>query len=127
MTRRSGSAGLPSQRQRRVGELIRGALSEALARSEFRDPVLNEVRFTVTEVRPAPDLRSARVYVMPLGGEREGEALDALQRAAGYLRGEVNRRVHLKFSPSLSFEIDRSFENAERIDRLLDAGSASDE
>ena len=118
---------MPSQRQRRVGELIRGALSEALARGEFRDPVLSEVRFTVTEVRPAPDLRSARVYVMPLAGERESEALEALQRAAGYLRGEVNRRVRLKFSPSLSFEIDRSFEHVQRIDRLLDAGSHSDE
>ena len=127
MTRRSGSAGEPSQRQRRVGELVREALSESLARGEFRDPVLNEVRLTVTEVRPAPDLRSARVYVMPLGGGREGEALDALQRAAGYLRGEVNRRVRLKFSPSLSFEIDRSFENVQRIDRLLDPGRRSHE
>ncbi len=127
MTRRSGRAGAPSQRQRRVGELIRGALSEALARGEFRDPVLSDVRFTVTEVRPAPDLRSAKVYVMPLGGEREAEALDALQRAAGYLRGEVNRRVQLKFSPSLSFEIDRSFEDVERIERLLDVGGGSDE
>ena len=127
MTRRSGRAGAPSQRQRRVGELIRGALSEALARGEFRDPILSDVRFTVTEVRPAPDLRSARVFVMPLGGERESEALDALQRAAGYLRSEVNRRVRLKFSPSLSFEIDRSFEHVQQIDRLLDADGGSDE
>ena len=127
MTRRSGSAGAPSQRQRRVGELIREALSESLARSQFRDPVLSEVRLTVTEVRPAPDLRSAKVYVMPLGGERAAEAVEALQRAAGYLRGEVNRRVRLKFSPTLRFELDRSFENVERIDRLLDAGGGSDD
>ena len=126
MTRRS-SAAAPSQRQRRVGELIREALSESLARAQFRDPVLSEVRLTVTEVRPAPDLRSAKVYVMPLGGERAGEAIDALQRAAGYLRGEVNRRVRLKFSPTLRFELDSSFENAARIDRLLDAGDASDD
>ena len=127
MTRRSGRAGAPSQRQRRVGELIREALSESLARGEFRDPVLNEVRFTVTEVRPAPDLRSAKAYVMPLGGEREGEAIDALRRASGYLRGEVNRRVRLKFSPSLSFEIDHSFEQVQQIDRLLDTDSGSDD
>ena len=127
MARRSGKAGEPSQRQRRVGELIRGALSEALARGEFRDPVLNEMRFTVTEVRPAPDLRSAKVYVMPLGGERTGEAVDALQHAAGYLRGEVNRRVRLKFSPMLHFELDRSFENAERIDGLLGAKVSADD
>ena len=127
MTRGSGNAGLPSQRQRRVGELIRQALSESLARAQFRDPVLSEMRLTVTEVRPAPDLRSATVYVMPLGGERSAEAIDALQRAAGYLRGEVNRRVGLRFSPALRFELDRSFENVERIDRLLDANGEFDD
>ena len=126
MTRRSGSTGAPSQRQRRVGELIREALSESLARSQFRDPVLSDVRVTVTEVRPAPDLRSAKVYVMPLGGERAAEAIDALQRAAGYLRGEVNRRVRLKFSPTLRFELDRSFETVERLDRLLDGNGEAD-
>ena len=118
---------MPSQRQRRVGELIRGALSESLARSQFRDPVLSEVRLTVTEVRPAPDLRSARVYVIPLGGERTAEVIDALQHAAGYLRGEVNRRVSLKFSPTLRFELDRSFENVERLDSLLETDGESDD
>ena len=122
---RKGS-GEPSQRQRRVGELIREALSETLARAAFRDPVLSEVRLTVTEVRPAPDLRSAKVYVMPLGGERADEAIDALQRAAGHLRGEVNRRVRLKFSPRLTFVLDRSFEHGQRIDGLLDRGGRSD-
>ena len=88
--------------------------------------MLNEVRLTVTEVRPAPDLRSARVYVMPLGGERAEEAVDALQRAAAHLRGEVNRRVRLKFSPALTFELDRSFEQVERIDSLLGGGGSAD-
>ena len=127
MTRRSGGAGAPSQRQRRVGELIREALSESLSRGQFRDPVLNELRLTVTEVRPSPDLRSAKVYVMPLGGERAEEAIDALRRAATHLRGEVNRRVRLKFSPSLSFELDRTFENVQRIESLLGAGSGADD
>ena len=127
MTRRSGSAGAPSKRQRRVGELIREALSESLARAQFRDPVLSDMRLTVTEVRPAPDLRSAKVYVMPLGGDRAAETIDALQRAAGYLRGEVNRRVRLKFSPMLHFELDRSFENVAHIDRLLDTSGGSDD
>ena len=120
MARSSRSA--PSQRQRRVGELIRAALADALARGRLRDPVLSEVHLTVTEVRPAPDLRTARVYVMPLGGEREGEVLSALRRAAGHLRGEINRRVRLKFSPALSFELDRSFERGARIDRMLGMG-----
>ena len=127
MTRRSGSAGAPSKRQRRVGEIIRQALSESLARAQFRDPVLSDMRLTVTEVRPAPDLRSAKVYVMPLGGDRAAETIDALQRAAGYLRGEVNRRVRLKFSPTLRFELDRSFENVAHIDRLLGTSGGSDD
>ena len=127
MIRRSGSAGTPSQRQRRVGEIIREALSESLARGQFRDPILSEMHLTVTEVRPAPDLRSATVYVMPLGGEGKAEAIEALARAAGFLRGEVNRRVRLKFSPMLHFELDRSFENAERMDRLLDSGERADD
>ena len=122
---RKGS-GTPSQRQRRVGELIREALAESLARGGFRDPVLSAVRLTVTEVRLTPDLRTAKVYVMPLGGEREAEAVSALQRAAGYLRGEVNRRVRLKFSPALSFELDRSFAQVQQIDSLLGPGDRSD-
>ncbi len=125
MKRGSSTASTPSQRQRRVGELVREALSDALARGHFRDPLLSEARITVTEVRPAPDLRSAKVYVMPLGGERAAELIDALQHAAGYLRGEVNRRVKLKFSPALRFELDGSFEHVQRIDTLLGPGGRS--
>ena len=127
MRKRGGSSGAPSQRQRRVGELIREALSESLARGHFRDPVLSEVRLTVTEVVPTPDLRTARVYVIPLGGEQEAEAIDALQRAAGHLRGEVNRRVRLKFSPQLVFELDHSFARGQRIDSLLGDDDRSDD
>jgi len=125
MARGRNAAGEPSQRQRRVGELVREALAEALARGHFRDPLLDGARITVTEVRPAPDLRSARVYVMPLGGERAGDLIDALQRAAGYLRGEVNRRIALKFSPALRFELDGSFDRAQRIEALLDTDDGS--
>ncbi len=125
MARGRNAAGEPSQRQRRVGELVREVLAEALARGHFRDPLLDGARITVTEVRPAPDLRSARVYVMPLGGERAGDLIDALQRAAGYLRGEVNRRIALKFSPALRFELDGSFDRAQRIEALLDTDDGS--
>lgn len=125
MARGRNAAGEPRQRQRRVGEIVREALAEALARGHFRDPLLDGARITVTEVRPAPDLRSARVYVMPLGGERAGDLIDALQRAAGYLRGEVNRRVALKFSPALRFELDGSFDRVQRIETLLDTGDGS--
>ena len=122
MVRKSGGSGELSQRQRRVGELLRGALSESLSRGNFRDPQLASARVTVTEVRPNPDLRSARVYVIPLGGgQKETEILDALQRAAGYLRHEVNSRVKLKFSPALKFELDHSFDEAQRINSLLNS------
>ena len=122
---RRRSAGAPSQRQRRVGELVREALSDAFARGRFRDPLLRDLHVTVTEVRPSPDLRSARVYVMPLGGAHADELVEALERAAGHLRSEVNRRVSLKFSPALAFELDPSFGEARRIEQLLrgDAGS----
>ncbi len=121
----SGGRG-PSQRQLRVGELLREALSEVLARGHFRDPMLDDGHITVTEVRAAPDLRSARVFVMPLGGEAAEEKLEALRRAGPYLRGEVNRRVRLKYSPVLHFELDQTFDEVGRIDRLL-APDTSDE
>lgn len=116
----------PSQRQLRVGEVLREALIEALARAHFRDPLLAEAHITVTEVRPSPDLRHAKVYVMPLGGEDSEVLVEALRRAAPYLRSEVNRRVRLKYSPALQFELDRSFDEADRIDALLGCGPDND-
>jgi ribosome-binding factor A len=116
----------PSQRQLRVGEVLREALIEALARAHFRDPLLAEAHITVSEVRPSPDLRHAKVYVMPLGGENAEALVAALRRAAPYLRAEVNRRVRLKYSPALDFELDSSFDQAHRIDELLDGGPSDD-
>ncbi len=120
MTRRTNRAGSgPSQRQLKVGELLRGALVEALARGHLRDPVLQGVAITVTEVRMSPDLRHARAYIMPLGGTHSSEVIAALNRAAGYLRHEVDRRVELRMSPELRFELDETFEEAARIEALL--------
>lgn len=120
MTRHNKRAGSgPSQRQLKVGELLRGALVEALTRGHLRDPALQDVAITVTELRMSPDLRHARVYIMPLGGGHAGEVLAALNRAAGYLRHEVDRRVDLRVSPELRFELDESFEEAARIEALL--------
>ena len=106
----------PSQRQLRVGELLREALTDTFARAPIRDPALSGTPITVTEVRPSPDLKQARIFVMPLGGG-DGEAIvEALGRAAPYLRSEVARRVKLKFAPALTFELDRSFEESHHID-----------
>ena len=108
-----------SQRQLRVGELVRHALSDILGRGEVQDPALSGAVVTVPEVRMSPDLKLATVYVMPLGG-RNGEAVvAALGRNARFLRGEVARRVALRFSPELRFRLDRSFEEASRLDALL--------
>jgi len=109
----------PSQRQLRVGEELRHALSRLLQRGELRDPALQGVAVTVTEVRMSPDLKSATAYVMPLGGEHRAEVIAGLTRSAGYLRGQVAREVPLRFTPTLSFAVDTSFDHASRINELL--------
>src|SRR5688572_33337138 len=93
--------GEPSQRALRVGELIRHAMSDMLTRGDVHDPVLEGHLITVPEVRMAPDLRMATVYVMPLGGRDIKEVIDALERNKRFLRGEIAHRVNLKFAPEL--------------------------
>jgi len=117
MTRDRAKA--PSQRQLRVGEELRHALAQLLMRGVLRDPDLDGVPITVTEVRASPDLKNATAYVMPLGGGEEAPILKALTRAAPFLRGRLAREVTLKFTPALTFEIDESFAEAERIEALL--------
>ena len=120
MTRKRESArSAPSQRQLRVGELIRHALAEMLIRGEVHDPVLEGHMITVPEVRMSPDLRLATIYVMPLGGRDQAEVSEALDRNKKFLRGEVARAVNLKFAPEIRFHIDERFEEAERIEKLL--------
>lgn len=109
----------PSQRQLRVGEELRHALAEIFERDSLRDPDLQGRTITVTEVRASPDLKNVMVYVMPLGGESIDEVVAALRRASSYLRGEMARRLRLRNTPRLSFEADRSFEQASHIDELL--------
>ena len=111
----------PSQRQLRVGEEIRHALSTILLRGDLHDPDLADASITVSEVRVSPDLKHATAFIMPLGGDHKVEALAGLRRAAPFLRGQVARAVRLKFAPSLRFEVDDRFDRAQRIDALLDA------
>ena len=116
---RDSSSSGPSQRQLRVGELIRHALAEMLSRGEIHDPVIEGHMITVPEVRMTADLRLATVYVMPLGGKDEQEVVAALERNKKFLRGEIARRVNLKFAPEIRFRIDERFDEAERIEKLL--------
>ncbi|WP_425407158.1 30S ribosome-binding factor RbfA [Hwanghaeella sp.] len=109
----------PSQRQLRVGEELRHALSEVFQREGFRDPALQGVILTVTEVRPSPDLRNATVFISPLGGGDIKAILAGLRRASHFLRGEVARRIHLKYMPDFSFKADTSFDEAAKIDAAL--------
>jgi ribosome-binding factor A len=115
--RLSGSGS--SQRQLRAGELVRHALAEILARGEIHDPVIETHLITVPEVRMTGDLRLATIYVMPLGGRDEAKVVAALERHKRYLRGEIARRVNLKFAPDIRFRIDERFEEAARIEKLL--------
>ena len=117
MTRRDRAG--PSQRQLRVAELLRHAMAGILAREEMRDADLAGVSVTVTGVDMSPDLRNATVYVMPLGGADGDVILRALRRRAPYLRGRMAKQITLKYSPRLMFEVDTSFDEANRIEALL--------
>jgi ribosome-binding factor A len=116
---RDSSALGGSQRQLRVGELVRHAVAELLSRGEVHDPVIEGHLITVPEVRMTADLRLATVYVMPLAGRDTDQVLAAFERNKKFLRGEIAHRVNLKFAPDIRFRIDERFAEAERIDRLL--------
>lgn len=109
----------PSQRQLRVGELVRHALAEILQRGEIHDPAFDSTVVTVPEVRMTPDLKLATAFVMPLGGKGGEEIVAAFERNKRYLRGEIARRVALRYAPDLAFRLDTSFAEADRIDALL--------
>lgn len=134
----------PSQRQLRVGELIRHALSDILARGDSRDPVLASTIVTISEVRMTPDLRRAMIFVAPLSigtatlapknrGPRKGAPapdtatalIEALTRAKAFLRGELARKIELRHMPDLSFVQDTSFDYADSVDRMLRSRTVS--
>lgn len=117
--RRSEKTTGPSQRQLRVGELIRHALAEMLARGDIHDDVLASHVVTIPEVRMSPDLRLASIYVMPLGGKDVKPVLAALERNKKYIRGEIAHEVNLKFAPDIRFMADETFDEALRIDQIL--------
>lgn len=116
---RKSSAPGGSQRQLRVGEQVRHAIADILAQGIVHDADLEGHIITVPEVRMSPDLKLATVYVMPLGGRDTEIIIAALERNKKFLRGEVARRVNLKFAPDLRFRVDERFDEAERIEKLL--------
>src|ERR1700726_275639 len=116
---RNDQASGGSQRQLRGGELIRHELADMLTRGDIHDPVIERHMITVPEVRMTADLRLATIYVMPLGGRDAQEGIAAFDRHKRYVRGEIARRVNLKFAPEIRFRADERFEEAERIEKLL--------
>ena len=114
-----GHAKAPTQRQLRVGEEVRHMLAWIIGRGEINDPGLAGVVVTVTEVRISPDLRNATAYIMPLGGLNIPGVLEALNRAAPYLRRLLGHKIKLRRLPNLHFEADITFKEAAHIDGLL--------
>jgi len=115
----SDSRGGPTQRQLRVGEMLRHALAEILNRNEIRDPDLDGVSVTITQIKPSPDMRYATVYCEPLGGENAKAIIAALNKHKGFLRGEMGHRIAIKFTPELRFVEDESFAEALKIENIL--------
>lgn len=111
--------GIPSQRQYKVGEIIKKALVETFERVEIRDPALSGTSITISQVDVGPDLKLARVYIMPLGGRNQEEVLEGLERATTFLRKNVAERVSLKYTPRLVFKVDDAFDSSQHIDRLF--------
>lgn len=109
----------PSQRQLRIGELIRRTLSETLSRGEIHDPDLTAMSITVGEVRVSPDLRIATAYVLPLGGKDAETALAALRRNRNELRRIVGKALGIKHSPELRYEIDDTFDRMDLTRRMF--------
>ena len=109
----------PSQRQLRVSELIRRRLSDVLNHGDIHDPDLNRLSITVGEVRCSPDLKVATAYVLPLGGEKRDEALEALRRNRSEIRKVVSRGLQLKFAPESRSAIDETFDRLDATRRMF--------
>lgn len=108
-----------TSRALKIGEEIRRALAEIFMRGETHIPVLDSSSITVSEVRVSPDMHNANVYVMPLAGEHKQEVMDALGEHAGHIRHLIANKVALRYMPKLHYKLDTSFEEAARMNALL--------
>ena len=108
-----------SQRQLRVGELIKQSLGHIFLKDEAKLPVLETKNITVTEVRMSPDLKNARAYVIPLGGKDSEETVHVLTKFSHLIRKALSKKIEMKFLPRVSFVSDKSFDYAEKIEKLI--------
>ena len=108
-----------SQRQLRVGELIKQSLGQIFLRDEAKLPILETKNITVTEVRMSPDLKNARAYVIPLGGKDSEKAVDILTEFSHLIRKALSKKIEMKFLPKVSFVSDKSFDYAQKIEQLI--------
>ena len=115
-----------SQRQLRVGELVKQNLGELFIRNEAKIPSINSKLITVTEVRMTPDLKTARVYIIPLGGINTKETVRILTEYSHLVRKALSKRLDIKFLPKLTFVEDNSFEYAEKIERIIKENKTND-
>ena len=118
MIRQSNSTSF-SQRQLRVGELIKQSLGQIFLRDEAKVPILETKNITVTEVRMSPDLKNAKAYVIPLGGKDTEEAVNILTEFSHSIRKALSKKIDMKFLPKVSFVSDKSFDYAEKIEKLI--------
>ena len=109
----------PTQRQLRVGEELRHLISTVLSRETFYDQSIESGNITVTEVDVSPDLKNAKVFIMPLGGEQKNEVLESLHRVKGYIQKLISSEIRMRQIPRLNFVIDTRFEYANKIDVIL--------
>ena len=109
-----------SQRQLRVGEELRHLISNALLRESFYDGYIKNNNITITEVNVSPDLKNAKVYVMPLGGENKLDVLNSLNKVSGRFKKIISSNISLRQTPKLVFKIDETFEYAKKINDILD-------
>lgn len=126
-TRSSHRSKAPSQRQLRMAESIRQILSELLMRGDIHAPELGGVSVTVSEVRISPDLKNASVFCLPLGGADAERIIAALNRVRPAIRGMLGRELTTRYTPTLKFELDTTFDYAESIDALLKSPSVADD
>ena len=116
---KSKNSSTKSQRQLRVGEELRHLISNALLRESFYDQIIENNTITVTEVNVSPDLKNAKVYIMPLGGENKLEVLDSLNKSNGRIKKLISSNINLRQIPKLQFKIDETFEYAKNIENIL--------
>ena len=118
--KKTNNSSVKSQRQLKVGEELRYLISNALLRESFYDEHIKNNNVTITEVNVSPDLKNAKVYVMPLGGKNKLDVINSLSKATGRLRKIISNSISLRQTPKLSFKIDETFENAKKIQDILD-------